>query len=574
MTSPVAGADDRALALMGNQIAEQQRQIDLINMGQNQSSLGFSSIENGSLVVYDADGNVRNVIGKQDDGSYVGGASPVALDPPEIPNPPTVTGGFGTLKVASNGSTDPPWPRSFSHVNVYLSSGTGVGDDPITPGVIVGTIIGSTNSVFIISGLDPKPYRVWLTSVGIDTAESQPSQAVTASPVQVVGKDILDGAIEELHLKDDAVTAAKLAAGSVGTIQIQGESIDVTKLADGSVDGEKIVANAIGVGHLAAASVTSFAIAADAIQANHIAADQIQAEHLAVGSVTAGAILALSIQADALAANSITAGKLAAGAVTADKLQADIVIANATFETGSSGRRVVISGPGNEIRFFPQLNENAYGRIYSYVSDTYPDDVNIEMRAIDSDEVNVQPRMVLTPDTIFAGLTDRGDDTINRGGYMDLEESIAAIGTKNAVTGAPEQGIFFAADDGIKLRGFFPNFRGTDGTEAIVFVGWTIQNTSSTGYITGAGVNFTVPRTLPYVPIVSASVNNRDEGGGTAIDPISTRDVLAMNTTVHIENLFGLNTGNAVRPNLKVGMRMLLVSLNEILADAVAGQGS
>ena len=36
---------------MGNQIAEQQRQIDLINMGQNQSSLGFSSIENGSLVI-------------------------------------------------------------------------------------------------------------------------------------------------------------------------------------------------------------------------------------------------------------------------------------------------------------------------------------------------------------------------------------------------------------------------------------------------------------------------------------------------------------------------------------------
>jgi hypothetical protein len=549
---------------MGNQIAEQQRQIDLINMGQNQSSLGFSSIENGSLVIYDADGNVRNVIGKQDDGSYVGGASPVALDPPEVPNPPTVTGGFGTLKVASNGSTDPPWPRSFSHVNVYLSSGTGIGDDPITEGVLVGTIIGTTNSVFIISGLLPKAYRVWLTSVGIDTAESGPSVAVTATPTMVVGQDILDGAISELKLADDAVTAAKLAADSVGTIQIQGESIDVTKLADGSVDGEKIVANAIGVGHLAAASVTSIAIAADAIQANNIAVDAIQARHMAVGSVTAEAILALSIQADKLAANSITAGKIAAGAITADKLQADIIIANATFETGSSGRRVVISGPGNEVRFFPQLNENAYGRIYSYVSDTYPDDVNIEFRAIDSDEVNVQPRLVLTPDTIFAGLTDRGDDTLNRGGYMQLEESLAVIGTKNSA-GGTEQGIFFASDDGIKMRGFFPNYRGTDGTEALVYVGYTLRNTSASSYFTGATLEIGVPRVRPFVLMVTCSVND------SADPPLTTRDVIGETTTTHMDSVFGHLTSTSLGPGLVGGMRWMIISLNEVIDHVAAG---
>jgi hypothetical protein len=570
MTTPVAGADDRALALMGNQMAEMQRQIELINMGQNQSSLGFSSIENGSLVVYDADGNVRNVIGKQDDGSYVGGASPVALDPPEIPNPPTVTGGFGTLKVASNGSTDPPWPRSFSHLNVYLSSGTGIGDDPITEGVLVGTIIGLVNSVFIIADLLPKPYRVWLTSVGIDTAESQPSVAVTATPTMVVGQDILDGAITELKLADDAVTQAKLAAGSVGTIQIDGEIITTANLVDGSVTGEKIIANAIAVGHLAAESVTAVALAADAVQANNIAADQILARHMAVGSVTAEAILALSIQADKLAANSITAGKIAAGAITADKLQADIVIANATFETGSSGRRVVISGPGNEIRFFPQLNENAYGRIYSYVSDTYPDDVNIELRAIDSDEVNVQPRLVLTPDTIFAGLTDRGDDTVNRGGYYQLEQSLAAFGTRG--NGSQEQGIFFAADDGIQMRGFFPNFAPPNGAEALVFIGYTIQNTSSTGYITGANINFSVPRTQPFASFITCSINaTADMPSSKAL---SIRGVLSTSTNVHMESVFGFSTAVAQSPSTKVGISWLVVSYKEILADSVAGQAS
>jgi len=566
MTQPVAGSDERALAAMANQIAEQQRQIDLINMGQNQSSLGFSSIENGSLVIYDADGNVRNVIGKQDDGSYVGGASPVALDPPEIPNPPTVTGGFGTLKVASNGSTDPPWPRSFSHVNVYLSSGTGIGDDPITEGVLVGTIIGTTNSVFIISGLLPKPYRVWLTSVGIDTAESEASVAVTATPTMVVGQDILDGAITELQLADDAVTQAKLAAGSVGTIQIDGEIITTANLVDGSVTGEKIIANAIAAGHLAAESVTAVALAADAVQANNIAVDAIQARHLAVGSVTSEAILALAIQADQIAANAITAGKLAAGAVTADKLQADIIIANATFETGSSGRRIVISGPGNEIRFFPQLNENAYGRIYSYVSDTYPDDVNIEYRAVDSDEVNVQPRMVLTPDTIFAGLTDRGDDTVNRGGFLQLEEGVSAFGLK-PLTGV-EQAIYFAPDAGIRLRGFFPNFSGSEGTgEALLFIGYTFTNTGTSGHFTGLTVTYNTPRTQPFFPMVTCAIDSLDD------NLLTTRDVMAGSTTAHMVSKFGDTTTTSVAPGTKVGMRWLVVSMDTILADSSNAAG-
>jgi hypothetical protein len=568
MTTPVAGADDRALAAMANQMAEMQHQIELINMGQNQSQLGFSSIENGSLVIYDADGNVRNVIGKQDDGSYVGGASPVALDPPEVPNPPKVTPGFGTLKVASQGSTDPPWPRSFSHLNVYLSSGTGAEGDPITEGVIVGTIIGTTDSAFVIAGLDPKPYRVWLTSVGIDTAESDASTAVTATPTMVVGQDILDGAITELKLADDAVTQAKLAAGSVGTIQIEGESIDVTKLADGSVSGEKIIAEAIAAGHLAAASVTAVALAAQAVQAENIAVGAIQAGHLAADSVTAANILALSIQSDHLASNAVTAGKIDAGAITADKLQAGIVIADASLETGSSGRRVVISGPGNEIRFFPQLNENAYGRIYSYVSDTYPDDVNIEFRAIDSDEVNVQPRLVLTPDTIFAGLTDRGDDTVNRGGYLDLEEAIAAFGIKNSVTGAIEQSVYFATDEGIKFRGFFPNYGSNDPNEAIVFTAVLWINTSTTGYITGLDIEFKVPRAHPFVAYTDCAI--QDDNSGT--NPLSCRTNLAITTSSHVSAHFGRTTTTAVQPSKSAGGYYIVVQLDEARSWQAAGQ--
>ncbi|HTF49419.1 MAG TPA: hypothetical protein VK735_18410 [Pseudonocardia sp.] len=575
MTEPIAGADQRALASMANQLAIQQREIELIKMGRNQASLGFSSIEDGSLVIYDADGNVRNVIGKQDDGSYVGGASPVALDPPEVPNTPEVSPGFGTLMVVSKGSSDPPWPRSFSHLNVYLSSGTGAEGDPITEGVVVGTIIGTVNSAFVIAGLDPKPYRVWLTSVGIDTAESDASTAVTAIPTMVVGQDILDGAITELKLANDAVTEAKLAAASVGTIQIQGESIDVTKLADGSVDGSKIIANAIAAGHLAAASVTSIAIAAQAIQAENIAVGAIQAGHLAADSVTAANILALSIQADHLASNAVTAGKIDAGAIRADHLQAGIVIADASFETGTSGRRVVISGPGNEIRFFPQLNETAYGRIFSYVSDVYPEDVNIEMRAIDSDEVNVQPRMIMTPDSFFAGLTDRGDDTVNRGGRLQLEESVATIGVKT--NAGVESSLYFYSDGGLKMKGFWENYSTPDIDDAIQVFSTSITN-NGTGYLLGIRISWRVTMISPFVPIVSCGTLNLDP----SFDNITYWSVRDSELTL---SSFGVGIGNkvatspsqanqALQPNGKIGIRAWFFRIDADVVQSVAGDAA
>jgi hypothetical protein len=491
---------------MANQMAEMQRRMDLLEMGQNTSNLGFSSIENGSLVVYDANGDPRVVIGKQDDGTYVGGSPVGVSSPPEVPNPPTVIAGFGTVRVMSHGSSDPPWPRDFSHLNIYVAKGApgGGDDDPLEPGVVMGTIIGTQDSMYVIAGLEADlEYRVWLTSVNISTAESDPSVAVTFTPTKVVGQDILDGAIGELQLKDDAVTEAKLAAGSVGSIQIQGEIIDVTKLADGSVDGDKIIASAIAAGHIAAGAITSVAIAANAIQAINIAADQILAEHLTAGSVTAEAILALAITADKIRANAVTAGAIAAGAITADKIQAGIVIADASLETGTSGRRVVISGPANEIRFMPQLNEAAYGRIFSYVSNEYPDDVNIEFRAIDSDEVNVLPRMFLTPNKMYMGLTDAADETINRGGRVQLEESVAAFGIEN--NDGTEAGYYAYSDQTLNLVGMFDYYNKPKPNDAVFTMNISHKNTG-TGPITGLEFLYGTTMASPMAPVMSCGV--------------------------------------------------------------------
>lgn len=546
MTQPVPGADQRALASMANQVAEMQRQIDLLKMGNNQAALGFSSIEDGSLVIYDANGDPRVVIGKQDDGTYVGGTSPTAASPPEVPNPPVVTPGFTTLKVASKGSSDPPWPRDFSHLNVYLSQGTGAEGDPITAGELVGTIIGTTDSAFIIADLEPKPYRVWLTSVNNSGAESDASPAVTATPKLVVEQDILDGAITELKLNDDAVTQAKLAANSVGSIQIQGEVIDVTKLADGSVSGDKIIANAIAAGHLAAASVTSLALAAKAVQAENIAVGAIQAGHLAVDSVTAAAITSLAITSDKIAANAITAGHIQAGAITADKIRAGEVIADVTLETGTSGRRVSISGPGNEIRFYPQVGETAYGRLFSYVNTEYPDDITVELRAIDSDEVNVLPRLFLTPDSAFVGITDLADETVGRGGRMQLEESSGTFGVKT--TSGDEYGLTVYDDGVMRMRGLWTSYYQPKPTEGV----WTfsISYTNNESTTSGVfGLHYGLTMAHPMAPVLSAG-----DPDGFTTDILSFRDE-ANSLTGFVISCFGKSGGTGLHTGETVKIR-------------------
>lgn len=359
MEVSTTGLGNRDLEQFAAELSRIKQRLDIIEVGLRTGQLGNSSVENGYLSFYDDDGIERARVGKQTDGTYSGGVSQNNNIPPPVPNTPVAEPVIAGVRVKSTGPTSGTWPADFSHINVWQADGPGL------EGRIVGTIIGrnenGTQGVFVAAPLaaGTGPYRFWLTAVNTSKAESAPSDEVTASPLAVVGQDILDGAINELQLADDAVTQAKIAAGAVGTAEIAGQAVDLSKLADGSVsaaqliDGavetekiateavvaELIAANAIIAGKIAANAVTAVTIAANAISAEKIAANAISAEKIAANAITAEKILALAITSDKIAANSIAAGHIQAGAVTASKLEADMVIANRLIAGTATGAR-------------------------------------------------------------------------------------------------------------------------------------------------------------------------------------------------------------------------------------------
>jgi len=498
MSTPI-DSDARAVAGMAAELAKLQRRLDQLELGANTNQLGQSSLEDGSMVVYDANGNPRSIVGKQDDGSYVGGNSVNNPTPPIVPNPPTVVPGFGTLKVETHGPSTGKWLWDFSHLNIWLAKGVPGDGTPLEAGVVVGNVIGFSPTAFIIAGLDPTGYRVWLTSVNQSGTESDYSTAVLGTPTRVVGTDILDGAVTTLKLAAEAVTAANIAAGAVGSIQIGEQVVDLSHLAANSVGGEQLIAGAIAAGHLGAGSVTALAIAANAIEAASIAAGAIQAGAIAAGAITAEKILALAITGDKIAANAITAGAIAAGAITADKIRAGEVLADVSLSTGVSGRRILISGPDNEIRFFPALGETAYGRLFSSVPLDYPTDINIELRAIDSTQTNVMPRVMLSPDDMFIGLSDAASETTYRGGSIELREDAARFGV---ITNAGGEFGLYVYDDGIlALRGLWDNYVTPNPGDAV----WTMnaKYTNNLGsYVTAVGFSWVETMSTPMAPLL------------------------------------------------------------------------
>jgi hypothetical protein len=72
-----------------------------------------------------------------------------------------------------------------------------------------------------------------------------------------------DDVVDTIHIKDNAITAAKIAAGTIVASDIASNSITNVKMADDSVDSDEIVAGAIDTAHIGANQVTAAKVAAD-----------------------------------------------------------------------------------------------------------------------------------------------------------------------------------------------------------------------------------------------------------------------------------------------------------------------
>ncbi|MFJ3248448.1 hypothetical protein [Streptomyces sp. NPDC086782] len=306
------------------------------------SRLANSSIENGSLSVYDELGLLRGSWGLQDDGTFAMAA--VNGPPPPIPSTPTITSVLGGIAVTWDGSfaDGSDAPADFSYVEVHFATSSDFND-----GLLFAACYSNAGGTITVPASGP----VWVRLVCASTSgvESEPSEvAGPVGPLPVVAQEVLDGIVNELSLADGAVTRAKLEAGAVdGTVLADG-AVTTPKLVAGEIDGLVLAAGTVNADRLVAASITAAQVKALSLTGDRLAFNTVTADQLATGTITAASGVISSIDASVITVGKIKASQLDAAAIDGR------VITGSTLQTAASGNRVWVgqAGGGGFMRFY------------------------------------------------------------------------------------------------------------------------------------------------------------------------------------------------------------------------------
>lgn len=193
---------------LARELARLRGQVEVLQRGQGTAQAGRSSLDGGTWVVKDLEGNVRQVHGTQPDGTV----TTVDMNGPTPPTPadPVVTPVPGGLKVSYGGGflggvarpADVPWIE----VHVDLDPGFEVENATLD------AALSGRGSVTFATD-DYVPHTIRLVARNTSGVRSAPSGAVTATPGLIGPGDVAPGGIGTVELDDGAVTPPKSGTG-------------------------------------------------------------------------------------------------------------------------------------------------------------------------------------------------------------------------------------------------------------------------------------------------------------------------------------------------------------------------
>ena len=225
-----------AIREMAEEMAKMRREIDMLKAGSRASQLGFSSINDGTLVIKDGQGINRLAIGKMGDGRFGVGAA--NADAPPRPGSFEVIPGTAGITIRWNGEFVERKPSDFVFCDIYVSE---VPMGPAWRPLVskpVGQLLGAGD--YVIAPLDPTiGYYFALVARNTSDMQSVPTYTIEpVSPTPVVADEIADGIVTRTKIAAEAVDGARIAVGAINKNHVTFTAQDLGSIATYAQDDE------------------------------------------------------------------------------------------------------------------------------------------------------------------------------------------------------------------------------------------------------------------------------------------------------------------------------------------------
>lgn len=299
------------------ELARRLRRLEEGVKAQNVPQLAHSSVEDGAIEHYDADGQLTAIVGKQHDDT----TAPVVVTGPPPPAPTGLDVVGGQLQVTA--TWDGTWadgavaPMDFARVEVHVGASQDFEVDPLPMSTTRMATIESPGGASVT--WQSEPGEVWVTIV----ARSLPGKVSEHRElVMVEVSAAVDPEVFEQLKVDLAESAARVDARME---EIATMPLDATRITDGSIYAPKLDTNSLGA--LVAQILT--------LDVSHLVASDAKIGDAVIEKLTTQILAAHKITAD-----DIDAGKIAAALATIQTVKAENIqsgFLNASLGIGTTG---------------------------------------------------------------------------------------------------------------------------------------------------------------------------------------------------------------------------------------------
>jgi hypothetical protein len=169
----------------------------------------------------------------------------------------------------------------------------------------------------------------------------RPSPAIAISCVAL----FLALAGSALALPKLSVGSRQIVNGSVRTVDLRDSAVQSAKIADATVTADDLATDSVGTDEIAKDAVKSDEIAENAVASPEVAPDSLTAGDLAPGSVTSSEVADQSLTANDLGPDSVGSSELQAGSVRASELGAIAAVSNSTTINAGANASVSVDCP-------------------------------------------------------------------------------------------------------------------------------------------------------------------------------------------------------------------------------------